>query len=78
MTKTLNERHTEIQIPINPQGDIALGFNFPCPCRRTGPGNGILTNWTKAYACEGVLGKDVAVMLQDALDRNELSHIKVE
>lgn len=61
-----------------PSGDIALGFNFPCPCRRTGPGNGILTNWTKAYACEGVLGKDVAVMLQDALDRNELSHIKVE
>ena len=55
-----------------------MGFNFPCPCRRSGPGNGVLTNWTKGYACEGVLGKDVAVMLQEALNANGLSLIKVK
>lgn len=56
---------------------IALGFNFPCPVRPLGPASGIVTNWTKSYNVGNVLGKDVAKLLQDALDKNGLSHIRV-
>jgi len=42
-----------------------------------GPANGVLTNWTKGFNVEDVLGKDVAQMLQDALNKNGLSRIRV-
>jgi len=42
-----------------PQGDISLGFNFPCPCRRTGPGNGILTK----MMCGMYIGEIVRLIL---------------
>jgi len=60
-----------------PQGSITLGFNFPCPFRPTGPASGILTNWNKGYDVEGVLGQDVALMLQNALDNSGLRNIRV-
>ena len=59
------------------QGAISLGFSFPCPCRNIGSGRGILTNWTKGFHCEGVLGQDVVQLLQQALDKNDLGRIRV-
>jgi len=58
-------------------GDIHLGFTFPSPVRKTGPQRGILTNWTKDFNCDGVEGKDVAMLLQEKLNENGLSRVKV-
>jgi len=60
-----------------PQGSISLGFNFPCPVRPTGPSSGIVTNWTKSYSVENVLGKDAAQLLQAALDNSGLNYVRV-
>lgn len=57
-------------------GDIHLGFTFPSPVRKTGPQRGILTNWTKDFNCDGVEGKDVAMLLQEKLNENGLSRVK--
>ncbi|XP_021956694.1 hexokinase type 2 isoform X2 [Folsomia candida] len=48
---------------------IPLGFTFSFPCRQEGLTKGILVTWTKGFNCSGVEGKDVVLMLQEAIRR---------
>lgn len=46
-----------------------LGFTFSFPVKQTSISSGILLKWTKGFAIEETVGKDVAECLQQALDR---------
>ncbi|CAM9022604.1 unnamed protein product [Wickerhamomyces anomalus] len=46
---------------------LPLGFTFSYPASQGAINEGILQRWTKGYDIEGVEGKDVVPMLQDAL-----------
>lgn len=51
-----------------------LGFTFAFPMRQTGIRSGILTKWTKEFAFTGVEGKDVALLLQAAIEREAVDN----
>lgn len=51
-----------------------LGFTFAFPMRQTGIRSGILTKWTKEFAFTGVEGKDVALLLQAAIEREAIDN----
>jgi len=52
-------------------GDVVLplGFTFSFPCKQIGLAKGELISWTKGFSCEGVEGKDVVGLLQEAIAR---------
>lgn len=54
---------------------LPLGFTFSFPCRQNGLASATLSTWTKGFDCEGVVGKDVVALLQDAI--NKRNDIKV-
>ncbi|CAG0897266.1 unnamed protein product [Darwinula stevensoni] len=57
---------------------VPLGFTFSFPCRQEGLARGRLVRWTKGFACEGVEGRDVGGMLQEALDRRPGIDVEVK
>ncbi|KAH8294215.1 hypothetical protein KR054_009529 [Drosophila jambulina] len=48
---------------------LSLGFTFSFPCRQEGISKGILVAWTKGFHVEGVVGRNVVELLQDAISR---------
>ncbi|KAI6669594.1 hypothetical protein NL676_004479 [Syzygium grande] len=50
-----------------------LGFTFSYPVRQTSVSSGILIKWTKGFAVEDMVGKEVVECLQQALTRKGLS-----
>ena len=46
-----------------------LGFTFSFPCTQKGLASATLVTWTKGFDCDGVVGKDVVLMLQEAINR---------
>jgi len=46
-----------------------LGFTFSFPCQQQGLAEGVLTQWTKGFSCEGVVDTDVVSQLQAAIER---------
>ncbi|XP_030522462.2 hexokinase-3 isoform X2 [Rhodamnia argentea] len=50
-----------------------LGFTFSYPVKQTSVSSGILIKWTKGFAIEDMVGKDVVDCLQQALTRKGLS-----
>uniref|UniRef100_A0A4W3GIC5 hexokinase n=1 Tax=Callorhinchus milii TaxID=7868 RepID=A0A4W3GIC5_CALMI len=48
---------------------IPLGFTLPFPFRQTRLDEGILISWVKDFKVNGVEGKDVVQLLQDAIQR---------
>ncbi|MCM8790692.1 MAG: hypothetical protein NC938_03220 [Candidatus Omnitrophica bacterium] len=57
--------------------DINLGFTFSFPIAQSGIASGTLVAWTKGFNAKGVVGKDVVSLLEQALVRNGISHVKV-
>jgi hexokinase len=51
---------------------LPLGFTFSFPCRQEGLSKGILTQWTKGFKCEGVEGRDVVELLDEAIKRRKV------
>lgn len=49
--------------------EYPLGFTFSFPCEQKGLASAYLTTWTKGFDCAGVVGNDVVLMLQQAIDR---------
>ncbi|KAH8406637.1 hypothetical protein KR222_000262 [Zaprionus bogoriensis] len=49
--------------------NLPLGFTFSFPLQQVGINKGILVTWTKGFQCEGVVGKDVVELLQEAINR---------
>ena len=56
---------------------LPLGFTFSFPCQQEGLAIGKLTNWTKGFKCSGVEGKDVVLLLREALARRGDVNIEV-
>jgi len=52
---------------------LPLGFTFSFPCRQEGLAVGVLIHWSKGFKCDGVEGKDVGKLLQEALCRRKVS-----
>ncbi|XP_055307753.1 hexokinase type 2-like [Sitodiplosis mosellana] len=48
---------------------LPLGFTFSFPLRQLGLTRGLLAQWTKGFACSGVVGEDVVQLLRDAIAR---------
>jgi hexokinase len=46
-----------------------LAFTFSFPCNQTSLSQATLVSWTKGFGCTGVIGNDVVLMLQEAIDR---------
>ncbi|KER23675.1 hypothetical protein T265_14585, partial [Opisthorchis viverrini] len=46
--------------------DLAVSFNFPVELRSLS--TAYLIQWTKEFACDSVVGRDVCALLQEALD----------
>ena len=47
---------------------FSLGFTFSFPVHQVGINRGTLIRWTKGFDIQDAIGKDVCVMLQDAID----------
>ncbi|XP_041807703.1 hexokinase-2-like [Chelmon rostratus] len=48
---------------------LPLGFTFSFPCEQKEIDKSILIRWTKGFKCSGVEGKDVVMLLKDAVRR---------
>ena len=53
-------------------GQMSLGFTFSFPVKQNGLASGTLLHWTKEIDCAGVVGKDVVVLLQQAIDKRKV------
>lgn len=49
--------------------DLPLGFIFSFPCRQEGLDRAVLTQWTKGFKCDGVIGHDAVQLLHEAIAR---------
>ncbi|KAF9156220.1 glucokinase [Linnemannia schmuckeri] len=52
---------------IPKESQLDLGFTFSFPVLHTSVNSGTLIDWTKGYNCHGMVGKDPAEFLQQAL-----------
>ncbi|GFY94297.1 hexokinase-like 1 [Actinidia rufa] len=50
-----------------------LGFTFSFPVKQTSVSSGILIKWTKGFAIEGMVGRDVSECLQQAMSKKGLN-----
>ncbi|MED6263912.1 Hexokinase-2 [Characodon lateralis] len=51
---------------------LPLGFTFSFPCDQTKLDEGILLKWTKGFKASGCEGKDVVMLLKEAVQRKKL------
>lgn len=64
---------TRIKFKENMLGqECQLGFTFSFPMSQSSLSSGTLVQWTKGFENCGVVGEDVAVLLNKALSRNEV------
>ncbi|CAF3441024.1 unnamed protein product [Rotaria socialis] len=54
-----------------------LAFTFSFPCTQTSLSQATLVSWTKGFSCTGVVGNDVVLLLQNAIDRRRTLQIQV-
>ncbi|KAK6621518.1 hypothetical protein RUM44_001325 [Polyplax serrata] len=56
---------------------LPLGFTFSFPLHQEALTVGLLTRWTKGFACSGVVGENVVRLLREALERRHDVQIDV-
>lgn len=56
---------------------VDLGFTFSFPIKQRSVASGDLVVWTKGFEAKGVVGRDVVVLLKEALRREGLNGIRV-
>lgn len=56
---------------------LPLGFTFSFPLKQVGLTRGLLERWTKGFNCSGVVGEDVVLLLQEAIERRGVSNFTV-
>jgi hexokinase len=49
-----------------------LAFTFSFPCNQTSLKQATLVTWTKGFSCTGVVGNDVVLLLQQAINRRKV------
>ena len=57
--------------------ELKLGFTFSFPVKQAAVASGKLACWTKGFSASNVIGEDVVRLLEEALDRKGLSHVRV-
>jgi len=57
---------------IKTDNDINLGFTFSFPVQQTALNQGTILLWNKGFNCANSIGKDVVVLLSEALERRQL------
>ena len=62
---------------IDRQQTCYLAFTFSFPVEQSSLVDGKLIGWTKGFTASGVVGKDVVVLLSEALQRREMGSINV-
>ncbi|KAG0296299.1 glucokinase, partial [Dissophora globulifera] len=67
--------HISSKIVEHPSGSdtLELGFTFSFPVSQTAIDAGTLLRWTKGFDCPGAVGNDIVMLLQLALDRNDVN-----
>ncbi len=55
-----------------------LGFTFSFPTVQLGLARALLSTWTKGYVCEGVEGRDVVELLEEAIRRKGGMEVQVK
>jgi hexokinase len=55
----------------------SLGFTFSFPIKQTSIASGVLPFWNKGFSATNVVGKDVVVLLNQALKRNKINNVKI-
>ncbi len=66
---------TEYQMDRGKNYDLAFTFSFPV--EQMGVASGNLITWTKGFTATGVRGRDVMVLLREALRRNHIQCINL-
>ena len=59
------------------QQAYALAFTFSFPVEQSSIASGKLIEWTKGFTASGVVGRDVVVLLAEALKRRKLGFIRI-
>lgn len=54
------------------QNPVALGFTFSFPVNQLSVNSGTLIKWTKGFTTQGVEGKDVVKLLEEAFQRKQI------
>lgn len=54
------------------QSDIHLGYTFSFPVYQSKINRGLQKQWTKGFNCQGAIGKDPVILLQDALAKKHV------
>lgn len=49
-----------------------LAFTFSFPCKQSSLSQATLVSWTKGFSCTGVVGNDVVLLLQQAVNRRKV------
>ena len=62
------------RVPVDSRIRIPLAFVFSYPLDQPSINRGILQRWTKDLSIRGVVGNDVAIQLEAALERNVGGH----
>ncbi|XP_050528204.1 hexokinase type 2-like [Daktulosphaira vitifoliae] len=57
--------------------NLPLGFTFSFPIYQSRLDSAILTNWTKGFTCDGVVGNDVVKLLNRSIAKHSGLNIKV-
>ncbi|BBB89868.1 MAG TPA: hexokinase [Methylomusa anaerophila] len=57
-------------------GVYPLGFTFSYPCAQHGANHAVLISWSKEIRTTGVEGKDVGDLLEQALKRQKVEHVR--
>ncbi|CAF4399666.1 unnamed protein product, partial [Rotaria socialis] len=61
----------------SPDYKFDLAFTFSFPCHQTSLREATLVSWTKGFSCTSVVGNDVVLMLQAAINRRKGLNIEV-
>ena len=65
-----------LAVIVSPNNNYLLGHTFSFPCSQQNVNTAILLYWTKEIATSGVVAHNVTDLLQQALVRHKLDHIR--
>ncbi|KAK2956072.1 Hexokinase [Blattamonas nauphoetae] len=69
--------HYSAPIPRSIDGTLPTGFSFSFPTHQTNLQSGTLLYWGKEFRASGVIGEDVVMLLQNALNAESLDWVRV-
>ncbi|CAF0807121.1 unnamed protein product [Adineta ricciae] len=75
LQRFIDDNKLALHKPADYKFDLAFTFSFPC--NQTSLRQARLVSWTKGFSCTGVVGNDVVLLLQQAIDRHKGLNIQV-